>query len=197
MNYIELSSKDVENRTIELYNKISSNYKFDLVIFVAKGSYTIGKKIAELGNCPLLEIKATRKGNKLKKIISPFLKIIPKKIKIYLRSKEFKSNIHDKNIERDVIYDKELWNQYKGCKNIVLVDDSVDTGYSIKACQEEIKSFFSNSTIKIAAFNYFEKSARMVKTDYYIFKDTMVNGPWSNDSKYHKEFIKEYINWKK
>ena len=118
MNYVELSSKDVENKTSELYNKIlSTDYKFDLVIFIAKGSYTIGKKLSELGNCPLLEIKATRKGNKLKKIISPFLKLIPKKIKMYLRNKEVKSNVHEKNIERNVIYNVEKWSKYKECKN--------------------------------------------------------------------------------
>ena len=198
MDYIELSSEDVESKTIELYNVIlSSNYKFDLVIFVAKGSYTIGKKLSELGNCPLLEIKATRKGNKLKKIISPFLKIIPKKIKMYLRNKEVKSNVHDKNADRNVIYDVDLWSKYKNCKNIILVDDSVDTGYSIKSCKNEIEKFFNNSDVKVAAFNFFTKSTKVIKVDYIIFKDTMMNGPWSNDSKYHNAFIKEYNNWKK
>lgn len=196
MNYVELSSKDVENKTSELYNKIlSTDYKFDLVIFIAKGSYTIGKKLSELGNCPLLEIKATRKGNKLKKIVCPFLKLIPKKIKMYLRNKEVKSNIHEKNIERNVIYNVEKWSKYKECKNIILVDDSVDTGYSIKACKEEIERFFPNSNIKVAAFNYFEKSENIIKVDYSIYKEMMMNGPWSNDSKYHKEFLKEYDNW--
>lgn len=196
MNYVELSSKDVENKTAELYNKIlSTDYKFDLVIFIAKGSYTIGKKLSELGNCPLLEIKATRKGNKLKKIISPFLKLIPKKIKMYLRNKEVKSNVHEKNIERNVIYNIEKWSKYKECKNIILVDDSVDTGYSIKACKEEIERFFPNSNIKVAVFNYFEKSENIIKVDYSIYKEMMMNGPWSNDSKYHKEFLKEYDNW--
>lgn len=196
MNYIELSSKDVENKTIELYDKISKNYKFDLVIFIAKGSYTIGQKLSELGKCPLLEIKATRKGNKLKKIVSPILKLIPKKIKMYLRNKEVKSNVHEKNIDRNVIYDREIWNKYKDSRKIVLVDDSVDTGYSIKACKEEIEKFFPNSNIKVAAFNYFDKSSSVIKVDYYIYKETMMNGPWSNDSKFHKEFLEKYNTWK-
>lgn len=196
MNYIELSLKDVENRSIELYDKISLSYKFDLVIFIAKGSYTIGKKISELANCPLLEIKASRKGNKLKKMMSPFLKLIPKKIKMYLRNKEVKSNLHDKNTERNVIYDREWWSKYKDSKNIILVDDSVDTGYSIKACKDEVERFFPNSNIKVAVFNYFEKSVDIIKVDYYIFKETMMNGPWSNDSRYHSSFIKEYDTWK-
>ena len=197
MNYVELSSKEVDNITIKLYKKITKSYRFDLVIFVAKGSYSIGKKLSELANCPLLEIKASRKGNIFKKIISPFLKLIPKRIKMYLRSKEVKSNVHEKNIERNLIYDKNLWNQYIKSKNIILVDDSVDTGYSIKACKEEIERFFPNSNIKVAAFNYFEKSKDITTTDYSIYKETMMNGPWSNDSKYHKEFLEEYDNWNK
>ncbi len=196
MNYIELSSKDVETKTIELYNKILfSNYKFDLVIFIAKGSYTIGKKLSELGNCPLIEIKATRKGNNFKNIISPVLKLIPKKIKFYLRNKEVKSNVHNKNYDRNIIYDVEKWNKYKNCKNIILVDDSIDTGYTIKSCKEKIEKFFPNANIKIATFNYFEKSKDIVTVDYKIYEETMINGPWSNDSRYHKDFIEEYNKW--
>ena len=131
----------------------------------------------------------------MKKIVSPFLKLIPKKIKMYLRNKEVKSNIHDKNYQRKVIYDAEKWSKYKNCKNIILVDDSVDTGYSIKACKEKIEKFFPNSDIKVAAFNCFEKSRNVITTDYNIYKETMINGPWSNDSKYHKEFLEVYNNW--
>ena len=195
MNYIELSSKDVEKKTVELYEKVSSEFNFDLVIFISKGSYTIGKKISKLKKCPLLEIKATRKGNKLKKVISPLLKLIPKKVKIFLRRKEVNSNIHDKNIERNIIYDKQIWNKYKNCKNILLIDDSVDTGYSIKSCKEEIETFFKNSKVKVAALNYFTKSKKVVQIDFYIYQDTMLNGPWSNDSKEHFSFIKEYNEW--
>ena len=197
MKYIELSSKNIEEKSKDLYKIINENYDYDLVIFVAKGSYTIGKKLSEIKSCPLLEIKATRKGNKLKKIISPILKLIPKNIKMYLRNKEVESNVHEKDIERNVIYDKNIWDKYKDYKKIILVDDSVDTGYSIKACQKEIINYFSNAIVKVAAFNYFEKSESVVKVDYYLFKNTMLNGPWSNDSKYHKEFLTKYEDWKK
>ena len=158
MEYIELSSIEVEKKSVELYEKVVKSFNYDLVVFVAKGSYTIGRKMADLNNCPLIEIKATRKANKIKKIISPLLKIIPKKIKILLRSKEFNSNIHESDQQRNIIYNDNIWGRYKNRQRILLVDDSVDTGYTIKQCREKIKDFFSQAEIKIAAFNFFENA---------------------------------------
>ena len=197
MDYLELSSKDVEEKSIELYQKIIKDYDYDLVIFIAKGSYTIGKKLADLNNCDLLEVKATRTGNKLKKMLSPFLKVIPKNVKMFLRKKEFNSNIHENNTERNIIYNKDIWDAHKNCERILLVDDSVDTGYSIKSCKEEIQKFFPSADVKVAAFNYFEKSTKVVNTDYSIYIDTMLNGPWSSDSKYYSTFLEEYNSMKR
>ena len=114
---------------------------------------------------------------------------------MFLRKKEFNSNVHQKNTERNVTYDSKIWEKYKKCKNILLVDDSVDTGYTIKLCKDEIQKFFSNSVIKVVALNYFEKSKSIIETDYSVYVDTMLNGPWSSDSKYYNEFIEKYKKW--
>ena len=195
MELLELSSKNLEKIDKKLYEKIIKEYNYDLVIFIARGSYQIGKDLAKFNKAPLTEIFATRKGGKFKKMIRPLLQIIPKKIKKCLREKEFNSNIHEKNFEREISYNEEIWKNYKECKNILLVDDSVDTGYSIKFTKEAIEKFFVKSTVKVAALNCFEKSKKIVKTDFYIYKDTMLKGPWSNDSKENKEYLKKYGEW--
>ena len=196
MKYIELSIDDVKKDTTKLHKKILKNYNYDLVVFIAKGSFVIGKYLSELNDVPLIEIKATRTGNKLKKIVSPLLKVIPKNIKKILREKEFNSDIHEKNIERKVIFNEKKYKKHKKCKRILLVDDSVDTGYSMKFCYEKIKEQIPNADIKIAAINYFKKSERIIKTDYYLYIDTMLNGPWSNDSKENKKHNDMYSKWK-
>ena len=195
MELLELSKKSLQETNKELYNLIIKYYNYDLVIFIAKGSYLIGKDLAKLNNVPLLEIFATRKGGKFKKIISPFLRVIPKKIKNVLRKKEFNSNYHEKNNERDIMFDEVIWSKYKNKKNILLVDDSVDTGYSIKYAKEKIDNFFNNSTVKVAAINCFTKSKKIINTDYYLYLDKMLLGPWSNDSKENKDYLKEYCEW--
>lgn len=195
MNLIELSKENLKEDDKKLYNLIIKDYNYDLVIFIAKGSFYIGNDLAKFNNCQLLEIFATRKGNKLKKIVSPLMKIIPLKLKKVLRKKEFNSNYHQKNSNRNIEFDEELWKKFKNVKSILLVDDSVDTGYSILYAKEKIEEFFKEAEIRVAALNCFKKSLAIVKTNYYLYKDTMLIGPWSNDSKENKIFKEEYYMW--
>ena len=155
----------------------------------------IGKDLAELNNVDMVEIFATRKGGKIKKIINPILKIIPKSIKSFLRKKEFNSNYHEKNSERSISFNQNIWKKYHSCQKILLVDDSVDTGYSIKYAKEAIENYFKKAKVKVAALNYFEKSINIIKTDFFLYSEKMMLGPWSNDSKENKKYIEEYNKW--
>ena len=195
MEYLELSIEDVKEKNKELYHLIKNNYNYDLVIFIAKGSYLIGKDLAELNNCDLLEIFATRTGGKLKKIIKPFFKFVPKILLIKLRKKEMNSNFHNKNSDRKVSFDKQLYSKYKNVNNILLVDDSIVSGHSIVLTKKILVEYFINANVKIAVFNKMKKA--LIDANYYLYEDTMICGPWSNDSKYNKEYSKMYDNWKK
>ena len=196
MNYQELSIKNLKEINKKLFDKVYKNYKYDCVIFIAKGAYLIGKDFAEFANTPLLEIYASRKGGKLKKILGPVLLLMPEKLKIFLRKREVASNVHDKNSDRQINYDSNIWNKYKKCKKILVVDDSIDTGYSALLVKEVISNFFTKSEVKVAVLNYFDKAEKIFKPDYYLYNNTMLKGPWSNDSKENKVFLKEYNKWK-
>ncbi len=196
MNYQELSIKDLRKVDKELYNKIKRTYKYDLVIFIAKGSYLIGKDFSDFNNCSLLEISASRKGGNLKKILRPLLNLIPNKLKVYLRKKEMDSNVHSSNSDRNVCFNENIWKNHKQCKRILLVDDSIDTGYSVLLAKSEIEKFFKGSDIKVAVLNYFEKAKDIFIPDYYLYKNTIIKGPWSNDSKENKKYLKMYYKWK-
>jgi len=196
MNYQELLIKDLEEVDKKLYEKLRKSYDYDCVIFIARGAYLIGKDFANFNSVPLLEIYASRKGGKLKKIISPFLVLIPEKLKVFLRRKEMNSNVHAKNPDRDIKFDSVEWEEYKNCKRILIVDDSVDTGYSILAVKNAISEFFKNAEVKVAVLNYFEKAKDVCVPDYYLYENTMIKGPWSNDSKENKVFLKKYQAWK-
>ncbi len=195
MEFLEVSIENLEEETKKLHNQISKEYQYDCVIFVARGSYLIGKQLADLNDCPLLEISAKRKGGKLKKIVQPLLQIIPTKLKKILREREFKSNVHENNYERNIIFNEDVWSRYKDSKKILVIDDSVDTGFTIKYVKEAVENFFQNSEVKIAALNVFEKSKKVVKTDFYVYSDTLLKGPWSSDSKENKEYLGMYNNW--
>lgn len=196
MNYLELSIKSVEEKSIELAKSISDFDKPDVVIFISKGAYQIGQVISDYYNVPLLEVFAKRKVGKLKQAISPILKIIPTSIKKFLREKEIKSNIHDGNSARNVYFDEKIWNKYTDVTNVLIVDDSVDTGNTISQVEDCVKKYFNKSKILLAVLNVFSKSEGTIKIDYYLLKDTMLNGPWSNDSKENKTFSLMYKKWK-
>lgn len=192
MEYIELSLESSKKIINDLAAYVRKVYDYDLVIFIAKGSYTIGDEFAKYNNVPLLRIFATRKGNKIKNFFSPFLKILPNKLSEILRKFEMNSNVHGKKSEREVKFDKEKWSKYKDKKRILLVDDSVDTGNSIILTKNEIQQFFCEADVKVAALNKFKKSEQIVHVDFYKYEDTIIKGPWANDSKEHAEFLKLY-----
>ena len=193
MDYSELSLKNTRDKNKDLFNKIDFDY--DCVVFIARGAYIIGKDLADFKSVPLLEIKASRKGGKLKKLIRPFLQMIPKGLKQKLREKEMNKVSKTPSPERNVSFDEKAWEKAGSVKSILLVDDSVDTGYSIKASVDAIKAFYKDATVKVAAFNVFDASKEFVTTDYFLYTNTCIQGPWPNDSTENKEYIKEYEAW--
>lgn len=196
MNYQELSIKNLKEINKEFCEKVYKKYKYDCVIFVAKGAFLIGKSFSEFADVPLLEIYATRKGGKLKKILSPVLKILPEKLKSYLRKKEMKSTVHSKDPNREINFNSDIWKRYKKCKKILIVDDSIDTGYSALLAKNAVANYFRKSEVKVAVINLFDKAKEVYEPDFHLYDNTMIKGPWSNDSKENKRFLKEYYEWK-
>lgn len=199
MNYIELSLKNVRVESKKLFQIISKEFKPDVILFVEKGGFPIGKEISKNFKVPLFGIIAKRKKNKLKEIISPILKIIPKYIKIKLRKIEIKSGLHNSNQNKEryiKLENRKIYNY----KTILLVDDSVDSGETVnqivKFLEKEYKKNGLRVIIKVAAINVFDAGKKMTKIDYYLYENLMISGPWSKDSKFYKEFINEYNTYK-
>lgn len=194
MKYLELSEENTREESRKLVQKIKKDFIPEIVIFVAKGSYYIGDEIAKYFNIPLIEIRAERQKGKLKQIVAPLLKIIPSSIKKILREFEVKSNTHKKNSERKVSLEEKYLKELIKYKKVLLVDDSIDTGNTIKQIVDYLKKY--NLEIKIAGLNIFSLSEEVIKIDYYNYKDTLLNGPWSNDSRYYDKFIGDYKKYK-
>lgn len=196
MNYIELSIKSSEEESKKLAENISTTFKPDIVVFIAKGSFIIGYVISKYFNVPLIEIFAVRKGGKIKSIISPIFKYIPKGVKQILRKREMESGIHNKNKDRKVFMDSRYEKLLDNASNILIVDDSVDTGNTALEVYEYVANIANKDNIKFAALNYFDESKDVFKVDYSLYINHMLSGPWSIDSKEHKRFIRMYQEWK-
>lgn len=190
MNYIEYSKEKLKNDLNIIFNKISNEYSPDAVLFVSKGAFYIGLEASVFFNVPLFEIKAERKASNIKKILSPFLKLLPKNIKLFLRKIELNSGIHKKIENRNIIIKNDNIFNFK---NILLVDDSVDTGSTILSIISLFKD--KNINIKTFAINVMSSSFNNVKIDYFIYNDYIIFSDWSSDSNNYKSFLKDYYNW--
>lgn len=194
MDYLELSIEKLNNDCQKWALEIQKDYKADLIIYIAKGGYLIGKSFENVFNVPLIGIKTERRGNKVKDFFMPLIVKLPTLICNILREIELKTNIHNKCKNRKVVIDYDSINKInkKEIDKILIVDDSVDTGYSMKFVCDEIKKIFVNSKVKLAAINIWSDSEKVINIDYFMYKDVIIRTPMSKDSKEYDTFLKLY-----
>lgn len=198
MNCIELSLEKLTEKVIEFGTEMKKEYVPDLIVFIARGGYPIAKPLSELFNVPLIGVKASRKGNALKEKISFLFKYIPNFVRNKLIALELKTNIHGKNNERNVEFiDDSDVQKYSEVLKILIVDDSIDTGESLKAVEKLINQSFKNAKIKSLGLNVWKKSESVIKTDYAIYEDTIIKAPMSKDSREYDEFNQIYNDYLK
>ena len=195
MNYVSLSIKELQNESIKLAIQVKQSYKPDVIIYIAKGGYLIGKEIADFLSVPCIGIYAEREGNSVKDNLAPVFRLLPIRITRMLRKIELASGLHKVVKERKVFFDAADFKMVniKNIKKILIVDDSVDTGYSMKNVSEIIRSTFGGKiSIKSASINVWSKSFGIYPVDFYIYRDSIIETPMSKDSKEYPTFMEIY-----
>ena len=198
MDCLEFSIKSLEEKCKCWGSEISKDYQPDLIIFVARGSYLIGKALSKYFGVSLIAVGAERSGNNFKEFIAPFLSVLPRWFCNLLRKAELKSNVHKKKEKRNIKF-LDTIDKYKN-KNknksiaILIVDDSIDTGNSMKQVVEFVKSELPVSIIRVAALNVWDESENIIKADYYCYRNAIMRTPMSKDSKEYILFKKMFEN---
>lgn len=193
MDCIELSIKSLDEKCQDFARRIQLEYHPDLIIYVARGSYLIGKSFVKIFEVPLVAVGTKRKGNELKEFISPVLSILPRWLCNLLRKVELKSNVHAEQAERRIEFLDDM-NQIdlSSVRKILIVDDSVDTGSSMLAVRSTVESKFPHCELKIAVLNVMSKSRSVISVDYSLYEDAMLRTPMSKDSREYKHFCELY-----
>lgn len=145
-------------------------------------------------------IHAEREGGKLKELISPVLRCLPQSVKLSLRKMELASGVHKEYKERKIYWDNSdvCLRVLKNKENILVVDDSVDTGYSMISVVQKIRRDVGEDIIiKTAAINCWSKSLSVIRTDFCIYEDTIIQTPMSKDSQEYSVFEFLYNNREK
>lgn len=196
MKVITLNNDDFISQCYKLTNQLSN--KPDLVVGILDGGgYVVDqiKKLKKYENIHFDYLKLQRKSNlKRNNVIVTLLKWIPYKISNGLRIIE--SNRANKSIQ--FLNLGELQNQKldldlaeisnKSYKNILLVDDAIDTGKTMFVIKNNLRRLFPNTNIEVGVISWTLKES-IIKPDYYIFKEVLIRYPWSKDYK-GKDFEK-------
>lgn len=199
MKCATLSIKDIEEMSIEFSNEISKEFQPDIVVYVAKAGFLLGYYISKKMGVPLIGVETVReKGNRLKDKVAPIIRFLPNFIRNIMIYVELKSGIHKVNSNREARFIDNIdeFDVEKKTK-ILIVDDSIDTGASVKAVYELISNRFVNGDIKIAGMNVWDKSSEVICTDFCMYRNTIIKAPMSKDSNEYETFLemyKAYIN---
>ena len=191
------SRAEVQSECRQWAKDISESYPVDAIVFVAKSGYLFAEAMSDELNVPIADVFASRPGNDSKDKISKAVPKLPRWfLALALRSKS-QLKFNKTNSERSVIVSDRLKALSANSPNhILLVDDSVDTGWTILKVKEEIAKLNPKAQIKVAGYCVLDESEDLVKTDFYRYKNTIVITATSRYSSEYNDFLGGFEKWK-
>lgn len=174
----------------QLADKVAqSGFSPDHVLFVERGGLLIGVEIAAYFGCVVSGISATRSGRTSKAALKSLLCYLPRSIANLLRRIEIYSGIHRLNSNRAVSVEGELPGRDK---KILIVDDALDTGYSIRAIVDYLADKgYKSGLIKVAVITT-TSATPVFPADYSLFEKVICRFPWSTDSREYQQARSQY-----
>lgn len=194
MDFVELSIESLREESRRLAALIAKDWQPDTVAYLAKGGYLIGLEIAEYFDADLLEISAHRSGDSTKEKTSNLLSKLPKKIRYLLRLIEIKTRLNndsDKS-QQNTMCLTDKFKLHKRPDRLLMVDDSADTGTSIKLAYDLLVSLYPDCTIKVAVLNSFQKANESNLISWRLYTNTLLSTPSSKDNRNYSAFLELY-----
>ncbi|NOY47171.1 MAG: phosphoribosyltransferase [Chlorobi bacterium] len=198
MKIITLNKEDFFAKCKELIDKIDG--KPDVVIGVLNGGgYIVDaiKKERVYETVKFEQIKHQRDGELKKEnlIFKILLKFMPyavlDRLRIY-ESKNAKQSINTLNmieLSKKKLDFKLSITSKELIKNILIIDDAIDTGKTMYIIKNNLIKMFPDINIKIAVISWTIENS-IIAPDYYLFKNILLRFPWSKDYK-GKDFEKK------
>ncbi|SHH34644.1 phosphoribosyltransferase [Winogradskyella jejuensis] len=185
MKVITLHNADFEQRCQELFSKI--DVQPDVVVGILNGGGFVLNEYQKTAskNTEVTTVKLQRdstKGIKKKSLLQKFLKASPNTLLDGLRRMEHRRNLNRKLKEIQSDLEIKIESKPETVNTILILDDALDSGITIKSVIQSLQKRFPNSEIKTAVISW-TNSKSIIAPDYYILKNTLVRFPWSLDYK--------------
>ncbi|MYL25541.1 MULTISPECIES: phosphoribosyltransferase family protein [Halomonadaceae] len=169
-----------------LFDRVSCELGEDWLIV---GIETGGMRVVEawaasrvLSSC---SIRAQRPATGAKGRMRPLIRRLPPAVANILRNIErliFRSlRKSGRTSSRDVFLPQEAKLSISNAARILVVDDAIDSGETLKACLDAINGLNSTARVKTAVLAVTE-SDPILTADVQLYEGVMLRFPWSSDS---------------
>jgi len=187
MKIIDITYPDLDHFYNSLLEKLSmdiSKQSTISVVGIANSGLALSKpiheKLVQSGyQATHFSVTCRRPHSGTRDFASGILKYIPSILSKLLRTIEHHLLQNFRNKQRNIDFhgnDISIAN----CNFILIVDDAVDSGYSLKAVQQNIQIMAPNAKIKTAAYVITQKNPVIVP-DIFQHRDVIVRFPWVMD----------------
>lgn len=194
MKVINLLGQDFHLACENLSFKIKENFVPNVIIGVLTGGGIIGREIfstfENIPNCHYTEVKLQRGTTKVKEVSNAkkILKHLPEWILNIMRIievelLELKAKFIKPHRYGTISLDDDIQQiLLKKGKRILIIDDCIDTGWTLKLIKEYIEMHFPGNEIKIAVFTTAHRKP-VIRADFQLYNRTLIRFPWAYDTK--------------
>lgn len=184
----------LKEMSIELAQTVRrSGYKPEHILYIERAGLLVGFEIADFFQCGISGITSRRSGSSIKSKFKRILRHLPRVITHFLRQFELNSNIHGIHKERNVFCEYQFPPKDK---KLLIVDDAIDTGYSLAAIRNFLETHgYDKNSIKIAVLTT-TGAAPVLHADFSLLDQVTCAFPWSYDSRQYEETWEIYRNKK-
>ena len=195
MKFLEYSLESYRVESERLAKKVElAGYQPDCVAYLARGAWQIGDACANWFGVPLVELSAHRSGDAVKDDAHSVLSALPSCLKHLVRRVEIAWRLSRRDNSQ----------QEKSCRLadrfpvpdhvgfLLLVDDSADTGTSIKAARRLLHELFPSAELRVAVINSFPPAREAKLIDWSLHEDCLTSTPMSKDNRDYERACAAY-----
>jgi len=194
MKVINLLNQDFHLACERLALKVLECFCPDIIIGVLTGGGMVGREamptFESRCGCRYGEVKLQRGGTRIKEAlkINRILRLLPEGMLNFMRVLEaefleFKANFTKPDRSGRLSIDEEIrcMLKTKG-KRVLIIDDTMDTGWTLKIIKDWLEANFPGNEIKIAVISTTHRHS-VAKADFQLYDRTLIRFPWAHDAK--------------
>lgn len=178
-------------------SEIKNEFRPDAIVFLEKSGFLFARPMADVFGCPLFGLSVSRPGNDTRDRIREKVPYVPKFVLALALKSKAMYGYNEERSERCVVGNKRFDSAcLDAFERILIVDDSVDTGWSMLAAKDLVQSRAPSADVRIASYCVIDYSLHRVKVDYQRKSNAIVVTATSRYSKEYPAFLDELAAWK-